>query len=283
MKKLKPYYQIISCLFFAFLGLQIKIITLTVNIETIVFFRSIIGTIIIFFLIILSKKNFSVELIYTSNFKIHLLRTIFGTLAMYSGYKALGLISLSQATTIGFTKVFFTTLIASIVFKEKLKSLNLFFIFFGFLGVYLITNPDEISNHNGFYLSLFSALCVSGGILSITYLGKKDETFKILFYHSLMSSLIFLGIFHSNINFSINDNFFNFLLLTLTALTGQYFNAESYKNEETGKVITLSYSRIIFACILGFLFLGEKISFLTICGILIIIFTTFLMQKKKKI
>jgi drug/metabolite transporter (DMT)-like permease len=283
MKKLEPYYQVISCFFFALLGLQIKTISLSENIETIVFFRSIIGTIIIFFIIILSRKEISIELISTSNLKIHLLRTIFGTLAMYFSYKALGLISLSQATTIGFTKVFFTTLIASIFFKEKLKLLNLFLIFFGFLGIYLITNPDEIENHHGFYMSLFSAICVSGGIISIAYLSKKDEILKILFYHSLISSLIFFSVFHSNIIFEINKNFFYFFLLTLTALTGQYFNAKSYKNELTGKIVALSYSRIIFAYLLGFLFLGENIKFTTILGILIIILTTSLIQRKKEI
>ena len=39
---------------------------------------------------------------------------------MYFGYKALTYISLSQATTIGFTKVFFTVILSSIFLNEKI-------------------------------------------------------------------------------------------------------------------------------------------------------------------
>ena len=56
----------------------------------------------------------------------------------------------------------------------------------------LITNPDQIDSQTGLYMALFSSICVSGGIISISYLSKREETSKILFYHSVISSIIFL-------------------------------------------------------------------------------------------
>ena len=100
---------------------------------------------------------------------------------MFFGYKSLIYLSLAQASTIGFTKVFFTCIISSIIFMEKLKISILFSIILGFLGIFLITNPDQINSKLGLYMSLFSALCVSGGIISISYLSKKDKTLTILF------------------------------------------------------------------------------------------------------
>ena len=129
-------------------------------------------------------------------------------------------------------------------------------------------------------MSLFSAICVSGGIISISYLSKKDSTMTILFYHSLFSSLIFFIIFNHKIIFGNNFLIFKYLILTVTALIGQFFNTESYKNDLTQKVVILGYSRIIFSTILGVIVLDDQISWTNLLGISIVILTTFLVQKK---
>ena len=53
---------------------------------------------------------------------------------MYFGYKALIYISLSQATTIGFTKVFFTVILSSIFLNEKIGKKKYCFCFNWFFG-----------------------------------------------------------------------------------------------------------------------------------------------------
>ena len=128
-------------------------------------------------------------------------------------------------------------------------------------------------------MSLFSAICVSGGIISISYLSKKDRTVTILFYHSLFSSLFFFIIFNHKIIFDNNFLIFKYLILTVTALIGQFFNTESYKNDLTQKVVILGYSRIIFSTILGVIILDDQISWTNLLGISIVILTTFLVQK----
>ncbi len=279
MNKIIPFYQIISCFFFALLGLQIKLQLEESSIEDIVFYRSLFGTLILFFFIIFRKDNIK-NVFKTKNFNIHLVRSIFGILAMFFGYKSLIYLSLAQASTIGFTKVFFTCIISSIIFMEKLKISILFSIILGFLGIFLITNPDQINSKLGLYMSLFSALCVSGGIISISYLSKKDKTLTILLYHSILSTIIFFTIFNNKIDITLSEVTIKYILLTFTALAGQFFNTESYKNDKTQKVVILSYSRIIFSTILGFLFFNDKVSLINIFGIFIVILTTFVVQKK---
>ena len=279
MNKIIPFYQIISCFFFALLCLQIKLQLEESSIEDIVFYRSLFGTLILFFFIIFRKDNIK-NVFKTKNFNIHLTRSIFGILAMFFGYKSLIYLSLAQASTIGFTKVFFTCIISSIIFMEKLKISILFSIILGFLGIFLITNPDQINSKLGLYMSLFSALCVSGGIISISYLSKKDKTLTILLYHSILSTIIFFTIFNNKIDITLSEVTIKYILLTFTALAGQFFNTESYKNDKTQKVVILSYSRIIFSTILGFLFFNDKVSLINIFGIFIVILTTFVVQKK---
>ena len=277
MNKNKLLFQLISCFLFSLLGLQIKISASHNSIETIVFYRSFIGTIILYFLFLFYKKKFVVAR--NKNIKFHILRSLFGVLAMYFGYKALTFIPLSLASTIGFTKVFFASLMSWFILKERLEIKNFFLIFLGFSGVYFITLPSTISEIDGIILSLLSSIFVSGGIITVSYLTKKETTMNILIFHSAISSILTFLIFFDGISFHIQESFFSLFLLTITALTAQYFNVESYRDEKASLIILIGYTRIIFSTILGFLFLEEKISFLALFGILVIILTTFFVQK----
>ena len=279
MKKNKLLFQLISCFLFSLLGLQIKILASNNSIETIVFYRSFIGTIILYFLFLFYKKKLVV--VRNKNIKFHILRSLFGVLAMYFGYKALTFIPLSLASTIGFTKVFFASLMSWFILKERLEIKNFFLILLGFSGVYFITLPSTVSEIDGIILSLLSSIFVSGGIITVSYLTKKETTMNILIFHSAISSILTFLIFFDGISFHIQESFFSLFLLTITALTAQYFNVESYRDEKASLIILIGYTRIIFSTILGFLFLEEKISFLALFGILVIILTTFFVQKPK--
>ena len=277
MKKNNLFFQLLSCFFFSLLGLQIKFSADHNSIETIVFYRSLIGTIVLYCLFIFYKKKLTI--IANKNIKFHILRSFFGVLAMYFGYKALTLIPLSLASTIGFTKVFFASLMSWLILKEKPKFKNFSLVLLGFSGVYLITLPSTVSEIDGVILSLLSSIFVSGGIITVSYLTKKETTMNILIFHSAISSILTFLIFFDGISLDIKESFNSLFFLTITALIGQYFNIESYRDEKASSVILVSYTRIIFSTALGFFFFNEKVSFTALSGILIIIVTTFFVQK----
>ena len=129
MRKIKPFYQIISCFFFAILGVQIKKLLLIDNIEHLVFYRSFFGMLLLLITISLTQKRVFL-FISTGNIKIHIFRCLCEVSAMYFGYQSLMFLTLAQASTIGFTKVFFYlfNFIFYILRKIKLKS-DLFNIF----------------------------------------------------------------------------------------------------------------------------------------------------------
>ena len=277
MKKNKLIYQLLSCFLFSLLGLQIKISASHNSIETIVFYRSLIGAIVLYCFFLFYKKKFVV--VTNKNIKFHILRSFFGVLAMYFGYKALTFIPLSLASTIGFTKVFFASLMSWLILKERLGLKNILLVLLGFSGVYFITLPSTVSEIDGIIFCLLSSIFVSGGIITVSYLTKKETTMNILILHSVISSILTFFIFFDGISFYIQESFFSLFLLTITALIAQYFNIESYRDEKASSIILIGYTRIIFSTILGFLFLEEKISFIALFGIFIIILTTFFVQK----
>ena len=127
MKNYSDYYQIFSCFFFSLLGYQIKLELLTNSVENIVFYRSFFGSLLLLSFFFFNIKESFAKDINSNKIFIHILRSIFGVLAMYFGYNSLNYLTLSQASTISFTKVFFSSILAFIVFKEKISYLFFFY------------------------------------------------------------------------------------------------------------------------------------------------------------
>ncbi len=275
------FYQTLSSLFFSILGMQVKLLSQKINIEVIVFYRCLIGLVLIltFFAFKYKKKKFNY--FKTPNIFLQIIRSIFGVFAMYFGYSALSFIPLAQASTIGFTKVFFVSILAIIFFSEKLTKEVFFFSIIGFVGTYLILNPDELISSNGTILSLISSFFVAAGIISSVKLLKSNKTITIIFYHSFFSTVLCGVIFFSEISYLSLYDLFQLTLLTIIALIGQFLNMESYKYEKTSFVILFSYSRVIFSFLLGYFILQENIELINIMGILIIIVSTYLVSKTR--
>lgn len=275
----KICFQILSSFLFAFMGAQIKYLSDYLDTEIIVFYRCLIGTIIIFLVIISKKKKKS--FFKSHNLAIQILRSIFGLLAMYFGYTSLTLISLPQATSISFTKVFFVSILSIFFLNEKFNSKIFFFSIIGFFGVFLIVEPEQLNNYYGFWLSIFSALFVGLGIISISFLSQKNETLTILFYHSFFSLIFSAIIFYKFISIIDLENFLKLFFITITAILGQFFNTESYKNIETTKIIFFSYSRIIFSSLLGYFIFSNNLTFSFFVGSVIIIVSSLFLTKDK--
>ena len=271
----KQFYQILSCCFFSILGMQIKLLSGATNVETIVFFRSLFGLLVLIIIIILRYLKDNQNLLKTQDFLIQLLRGVFGTFGMFFGYKSITLIPLAQASTISYIKVFFVAFLAYIFLKEKIKYQIIFCSIIGFVGIFFITNPDNFMSFKGSFYATISALFVAAGIISVSFLSKKNAPMTILFYNSLFASIISCIIFYGEIQLSSNINVLqSLILITLTALLGQYFNAISYKDTQANVIVLFGYSRILFSFILGFLFLNEQLGLNFFLGFILILLST---------
>ncbi len=273
-------FQILSSFFFSLLGLEIKIVSTNLNIETIIFYRCLIGSVIIFSMIIIFLPN--KKLLKTNNFKYQFLRAFCGTLAMFFGYSALTFITLAEASTISFTKIFFVFLLSSLFLKENLSLPKIYLSILGFCGVFLLSSAEIPSKNLGTFMAIVGTFFVASGIILMSYMSKRDHTLTILFYHSFLSCLISGMIFFNKIILPPPDNFFLLLMITITALLGQYFNTESYKKNSANYIILFGYTRIIFSILFGYFFLEESLIKNQFIGLILVVITTMLGAKIKK-
>merc|ERR1711991_789938 len=97
-----------------------------------------------------------------------------------------------------------------LILKEKLKLQNFLLVLLGFSGIYLITLPSTVSEIDGVILSLLSSIFVSGGIITVSHLTKKETTMNILIFHSAISSILTILIFFDGISLNVQESFFHF-------------------------------------------------------------------------
>ena len=277
-----PYsLQILSSFIFAILGMQIKLLSEVLSIESIVFYRCFFGTILLFILIIIRNKKKKKNFLKTTNWSIQMLRACFGTLAMLFGYSSLTMIPLAQASTLSFTKVFFVSFLAYFFLKEKIRYQIIYLAIIGFIGIYMMINPQEFESINGSALALISAFFVAAGIISVSFLAQTNNTITILFYHSFFSTILCMIFFYTKIDILVIESLISLVIITLTALVGQYFNASSYRDSEANIVVLFGYTRIVFAIIIGFLIFDENIGLNFLMGLILIIFSSVLTSRLK--
>ena len=274
------YLQIVSSFFFSLLGMEIKILGEQLITADIVFYRCFFGVIIIASIIVF--KEGSLKILYTKNLRIQFSRALCGTIAMYFGYSALTLIPLAQASTISFTKVFFVSLLAPLFLKEIIRRKIFISSLVGFLGILIIIDPAEFNNLYGSSLSIISAFFVAGGIICSSILMKTNKTITIIFYHSLFSTVICLILFNTKLSLINFSEFLSLILITITALIGQFFNTLSYKSSEANITVIAGYSRVLFSFTLGFIILNESLDKNFFFGTIFILFSTFLITKYYK-
>lgn len=129
-------FMLLSALLGAVNGALAKLLSESMDPIEIVFYRNLIGVIIILF----SIKKFHVSVDMS---KLHLLflRGLFGSLAMLLFFYTIATIPLGEAVVLNKTSPFFVTILAYYLMKEKINLNTFFALIIGFIGIIFIMKP----------------------------------------------------------------------------------------------------------------------------------------------
>ena len=160
--------MLLSAFLGALNGAAAKILSESMDPIEIVFYRNLIGVMIILF----SLKKFSVSV---NMKKLHLLflRGLFGALAMVLFFFTIATIPLGEAVILNKTSPFFVTIIAYYLMKETITLRTFFALIIGFIGIIFIIKPFGIE------ISISHILGVLGGFFCSSSLcnNKKNQRY----------------------------------------------------------------------------------------------------------
>ena len=282
---------VIGMFVFSIQDALIKVISGSVNIYVIYIVRSIIGLLAI--LIYCKLKD--IKLIFKTHYPIITTLRVSGFFLGFSLYYfSLSKISLPEAVTLFFVSPFFVTIASKFLIGEKVGIYRWSLIFVGFIGVYLVLNPD-FNNFNIY--SLFPIFCAFFYAMTVV-IQKKTSDYDNLFtqiIHTYISAIIFSIIIYTvlnNLTFSSNQlieyNFilmswgipdiFSFFILVIIGFTGVigFFSIfGAYRMGSPSTIAPYEYSLIIWSIILGYLIWNEYLSFRGFIGLFLILSASF--------
>ena len=251
----------------------------------------IIRTLVSFFIIVVFLKLLKKPIIFKTHYPfLTFIRIILFFFGFSSFYVSLTIMPLATATALFFVTPFLITIFAKFILKDQIGPRRWLAVVVGFIGVYIILNP----NFDNFdYLSLtpiLCAFCYSLSMIIIKKTSEKDNVYSQMFQFYI-GAIIISTIFY----FFIGDGLYNtidnpaaqfifrewfnnlefsliyMIILGFTAAAAFLLIFSAYRIASPAVVSPFEYSILIWSSLSGWFFFDEIPSLNTIFGMLLIV------------
>jgi len=286
-------FMLLASLSFAVMGGFAKVVSQVLPPLEVTFFRNVFGVVLVGFAIYKSPlKQIGGRPL------LLLFRGTMGFMALLAYFYIIAYIPLGEAVTYNKTSPLFVAIFAYFFLKEKLTPWAIVAIVIGFIGIALISMPEEGSFTFNKYtiLGIFSGLGAALAYTSIRELRQYYDTRAIVMSFmgvgTLAPILLMIATPYVDAPKSLDFMFAEFvmpqgviwlyvLIMGLSATASQILMTKAYELTKAGIVGTISYSNIVFALIIG-ISLGDPIpTSLKFLGILLVIISGLLVALVK--
>ena len=261
--------MLVSGFLFACMGVLVKLSAAYFSSIELVFYRSIIGFLII--CVIVSVRHLPLSTLYWKN---HCWRGLSGLGSVLMLFYCISQLPLATAVTLNYTSPLFLTLLTTMILKDHFHWLLAVAVVLGFAGVVLLLRPSlQEDQWSGGLIGLASGFFAAIAYLNIRHLGNLGEPdWRVVFYFTLISTIITsIWMLFNTFHPITPVNFLLLLGIGITATLAQLALTRAYR---TGKILvvgTLAYSTVVFASLWGILIWGELLSLTSWFGIGLIV------------
>ena len=277
----------IGMLVVSFQDATFKYIYSSVSLYEVYFIRTLISfAVIICYLKITSKPI----IFYTHYPLLTTIRVILFFFGFSSFYISLTVMPLVTATALFFASPFLMTIFAIFILKEKVGLRRWLAVIIGFIGVYIILNPD-FDNFN--YLSLtpvFCAFCYALSMIILKKTSDKDNVYSQMFHFYILAIVIsiifyfymgdgnFNNIDHSASQFVFRKWFSDFefslpYMIFIGVIGASAFLCifTAYRIASPSVISPFEYSILVWASLNGWIFFDEIPDVRTLAGMILIV------------
>ena len=261
--------MLISGFLFSCMGVLVKLSAVYFSSIELVFYRSMIGFLII--CVIISVRHLPLSTLYWKN---HCWRGLSGLGSVLMFFYCITQLPLATAVTLNYTSPLFLTLLTTMILKDHFQWLLAVAVVLGFAGVVLLLRPSLHEDQwSGGLIGLASGFFAAIAYLNIRHLGNLGEPdWRVVFYFTLISTIITsIWMLFNTFHPITPVNFLLLLGIGITATLAQLALTRAYR---TGKVLVvgaLAYSTVVFASLWGILIWGELLSLTSWLGVGLIV------------
>jgi drug/metabolite transporter (DMT)-like permease len=270
---------ILSSFVFSIMNALVKAVSLNIPYSETVFFRSLIGTIIIFIIMRHKKVAFSKK-----GVSMLAVRGIFGALYLLAYFYTIAKIPLADASVLAHLSPFFAVLLAAVFLKERMPRTILYVLPAVLLGAFLLIKPQEFSSYSMYALigigSAFFAACAA---TSIRYLSQRHHAYEIVFYFLATATVVSIPLMWNHFVTPSPLELFYLVCIGVVSLIGQLFLTSAFTHENVVVVEITRYIGIVFNAFWGFLFWMEIPDGQTIIGGILIIASCIFLSRRREL
>jgi len=267
-------FILISTFAFAIMNLAAKSLD-SMHPMQVVFFRAFGTFVFIFPYMVFRKVPFIGQ-----HKKMLMVRGLAGVLSLSAFFIAIQRIPLGSAISIRYLGPIFGAIMAFYFLKEKINLKQWLSFAIAFIGVVVLKGFDIRIDFLSLFLVLFSAISVGVVFISLRYLGNKEHHLTIINYF-MVFSMTAAAFFIGEWKMPYGAEVVAILALALCGTVGQIFMTIAFQTEKTSVLAPFKYMELVYALILGYIFLDETYTLLPLLGIVLIIGGMLLNIKSK--
>ena len=235
------------------------------------FFRNAVAAVVAAFLLIRAKEPFYAP---KKSWGGLFMRSFCGTVGLICNFYAIDRLNIADANMLNKLSPFFAIIMSTFILKEKANKVEWGAVVLAFTGALLVIKPSfDIQ----FVYGLIGALGGLGAGIAYTYvrklgkMGVKGPVIVLCF--SLFSSVVTLPFFIIGYKPVSMTQFVCLMLAGVCAAGGQICITTAYTKAPAKAISVFDYTQIVFAALLGILFLDQIPDVLSIAGYIVIIGT----------
>ena len=256
------FYMLFGTFFLIAMTVVVRHLSSELHTFEIAFFRNIIGLSML--LPILMKRGF--VSLKTNNIGGMALRGIFHAGGMLFYFLALTLMPLAELASLSFTSPLFITLLAVLIFHERLGPRRIMRLILGFIGAIIILRPDSGVLGLGAVYAMIAVFSWSIAVIFIKHLSKDNSTVTMTIYALFFLTLFTLVPALYVWQWPSIEQYCWLVLLAALGTIGQLLFTQSMKIADVSLIMPFDFSRLIWASLFGIFFFSEHPSVWTFVG-----------------
>ena len=254
--------MLVAAALFGVMGALVKIAAADFSSAELVFYRSVFGLVVIYFIILLRTRSWTSALA-TAHWRAHVHRALAGFAALVLFFYAVAHLPLPTAVTLNYTAPLFLALITTLWFGERHARMLGLAIVLGFVGVIILLGPG-MADQDGWamWMGLASGFLAAVAYLNVRALGRLGEPdWRVVFCFALISSLgaaAWMG--WKGARWPSPTQMPLLLSIGVTATLAQLAMTRAYRLGNTLVVSSLAYATVGFSALYGSLLFHDRLS-----------------------
>jgi drug/metabolite transporter (DMT)-like permease len=246
-------FMVLAGALFASMHGTVRLISFDLHPFVIAFYRNLFG----FLVLVPLLMRGGAALFKTGRFGLHMTRACINSFSMLAWFMALSLIPLADATALNLTGPMFVTLGAIIAFGERVRIWRWLALVLGFSGALMVIRPGFEEVNIGAILAIAGTAAAAVSKLCSKSLTRTDDPTTIAAYVQFLMTPITLVVALFYWQWPTTEQLLGLVAIGVMGSLGHLFTTKAYFLADISFAEPLSFVRMVFATIFGYVAFSE--------------------------